>query len=87
MHDIYDKYEFSFLGIIRVSSIAEHDEVFLGHQDCDSARKTTICYLCYANRKNNMTRHKTHFDHCKLTNVKLYLNSEFYPYINLNLEL
>jgi len=27
----------------------------------------------------------TYFDHCKLTNVKLYLNSEFHPY-DLNLD-
>ena len=29
---------------------------------------------------------KTYFVHCKLTNVKLYLNSEFYPYDDLNLD-
>jgi len=29
---------------------------------------------------------KTFFDHCKLTNVKLYLNSEFYPYDDLKLD-
>ena len=29
---------------------------------------------------------KTYFDHCKLTNVKLYLNSEFYPYDDMNLD-
>jgi len=27
-----------------------------------------------------MTAHKIYFDTCKLINVKLYLNSEFYPY-------
>ena len=29
---------------------------------------------------------KTYFDHCKLTNVKLYLNFEFYPYDDLNFD-
>jgi len=32
-----------------------------------------------------MSAVKTYFDHCNLTNVKLYLNSEFYPYDDLNL--
>jgi hypothetical protein len=36
-------------------------------------------------RKNNMTKDCSKFDHCNLTNVKLYLNSEIYPYDNLNL--
>ena len=31
-----------------------------------------------------MTARKTYFDTCKLINVKLYLNSEFYPYDDLN---
>jgi len=41
-------------------------------------------------RKNVMSEDISRFDNCKLTNVKLYLNSEFpvqnYPYDDLNLE-
>ena len=37
-------------------------------------------------KKNIMTACKTYFDTCKLTNVKLYLNSEFYSYDDLNLD-
>lgn len=33
-----------------------------------------------------MSQDATLFDDCKLTNVKLYLNSEFYPYDDLNLD-
>jgi len=33
-----------------------------------------------------MAKHKTYLDNCKLTNVKLYLNSEFFPYDDLNLD-
>jgi len=33
-----------------------------------------------------MTARKTYFNTCKLTNVKLYLNSEFYSYDDLNLD-
>jgi len=41
-------------------------------------------------RKNVMSEDISRFDNCKLTNVKLYLNSEFpvqnYPYDDLNLD-
>lgn len=36
-------------------------------------------------RKNTLAKETSNFDHCKLTNVKLYLNSQYYPYDNLNL--
>lgn len=34
-----------------------------------------------------MTKHASKFDHCKGTNVELYLNGKYYPYDNLNLEI
>lgn len=37
------------------------------------------------NRKNQKDKNITHFDHCSLSNFKLFLNSECYPYDNLNL--
>ncbi|CAG9817166.1 unnamed protein product [Phaedon cochleariae] len=37
------------------------------------------------NRKNYIQKNVSQFDHCKLTNMKLHLNSEVYPYDNLNL--
>ena len=42
--------------------------------------------LCKLLIKNITKATKTYFDHCKLTNVKLYLNSEFYSYDYLNLD-
>ena len=38
------------------------------------------------NRKNIPTADPAKFDNCNLTNVKLYLNSEFYPYDDMNLD-
>src|SRR5436190_460665 len=38
------------------------------------------------NRRNILTAHAGLFDHCKVSNVKLFLNSQFYPYDNLNVE-
>jgi len=37
-------------------------------------------------RKNIMSENTSQFDHCNLNNVKLYLNSEFYPYNDMNLD-
>jgi len=39
------------------------------------------------NRKDQKNTNASHFDHCNLTNVKLYLNSQYYPYGNLNLNI
>ncbi|KYM80428.1 hypothetical protein ALC53_09126 [Atta colombica] len=41
-------------------------------------------YVIFSLKKNIMTAHKIYFDTCKLINVKLYLNSEFYPYDDVN---
>lgn len=39
------------------------------------------------NRKNQRTVNASRFDHCNLSNVKLFLNSQYYPYGNLNLDI
>lgn len=36
-------------------------------------------------RKNKNDKNMSEFDHCSMTNMKLFLNSECYPYDNLNL--
>ncbi|XP_051168533.1 uncharacterized protein LOC127286217 [Leptopilina boulardi] len=36
-------------------------------------------------RKDKRKKYAFHFDHCNITNVKLFLNSQYYPYGNLNL--
>lgn len=36
------------------------------------------------NRRNNISKIASYFDLCDLQNIKLYLNSEYYPYDNLN---
>jgi hypothetical protein len=38
------------------------------------------------NRKNRKNRNSSLFDHCNLTNVSLFLNSQYYPYESLNLK-
>lgn len=36
------------------------------------------------NRKNNAVKNMSQFDHCHMRNVKVFLNSTYYPYENLN---
>lgn len=37
--------------------------------------------------KNNILKNCSQFGHCNLTNIKLYLNSEMYPYDNYNVNM
>lgn len=37
------------------------------------------------NKKLNQTENSSHFDNCNITNVKLFLNSQYFPYDSLNL--
>ena len=39
------------------------------------------------NRQNKKDQNASHFDHAKLRDVKLYLNSQCYPYANVNLDI
>ncbi|XP_070527374.1 uncharacterized protein [Cardiocondyla obscurior] len=45
-----------------------------------------VIFALQTDRKNVMSKKSTIFDDCKLTNVKLNLNSEYYPYDDLNLD-
>ncbi|XP_071580492.1 uncharacterized protein [Temnothorax nylanderi] len=45
-----------------------------------------VVFALQTGRKNVMSADTSRFDDCNLTNVKLYLNSEVYPYDDLNLD-
>ncbi|KYN29103.1 hypothetical protein ALC57_01466 [Trachymyrmex cornetzi] len=45
-----------------------------------------VVFAFQTGRKNIMSEDISRFDDCKLTNAKLYLNSECYPYDDLNLD-
>ncbi|XP_039310739.1 uncharacterized protein LOC120358922 [Solenopsis invicta] len=45
-----------------------------------------VIFALQTGRKNIMSQAATIFDDCNLINVKVYLNSEFYPYDDLNLD-
>ena len=38
-------------------------------------------------RKNNLKKHTDEFNHCKVTNAKLFLNDKYYPYDNMHLDI
>ena len=39
------------------------------------------------NRKGQRAENASRFDHCNISNLKLFLNSQYYPYGNLNLDV
>ncbi|XP_029673951.1 uncharacterized protein LOC115242061 [Formica exsecta] len=45
-----------------------------------------VIFALQSGRKNVLSQEISQFDDCKLTNVKLYLNSDFYPYDDMNLD-
>lgn len=45
-----------------------------------------VIFCLQTNRKNKITRDCSLFDHCKISNVTLFLNSQYYPYDSLNLK-
>ncbi|XP_053971113.1 uncharacterized protein LOC128872432 [Hylaeus volcanicus] len=45
-----------------------------------------VIFALQTGQKNIMSEDASNFDACKLTNVKHYLNSDFYPYDDLNLD-
>jgi hypothetical protein len=45
-----------------------------------------VIFALQTGRSNNLLKHASEFDNGNLTNVKLYLNSDFYPYDDMNLD-
>ena len=60
------------MGAVRVSTSLGHVQIRLGFQ---------------TNRKGQKAVNASRFDHCNISNVKLFLNSQYYPYGNLNLDV
>ena len=50
--------------------------------------KTRFVILTFQiGRKNDVKKHADEFDHCKVTNARLFLNDKYYQYDNLNLDI
>lgn len=73
-------------------NIFEYPQLPLSSKQSWSIKTTTqlekpryVILAFQSNRKNNNTKDNSKFDHCELRDIKLYLNSEYYPYENLNI--
>ncbi|KYM84799.1 hypothetical protein ALC53_05052 [Atta colombica] len=62
-----------------------HDQTFI-HQKRLLNSKSHVIFALQTSRNNNILQNASVFDACNLSNVKLYLNSDFYPYNDLNLD-
>ena len=75
----WDLYEYPLL-----QSTTKHSWAVKASAQLEKPR--CIILALQTNRKNVMPEDITMFNNCKLTNVKLFLNSEFHPYDDMNLD-
>ncbi|KYN42486.1 hypothetical protein ALC56_03032 [Trachymyrmex septentrionalis] len=75
----WDLYEFPLL-----QSTTKHSWAIKTASQLEKPRY--VIFAMQTGRKNIMSEDASRFDHCKLTNAKLYLNTECYPYDDLNLD-
>jgi len=74
----WDLYEFPLLRRMH--------QTFIVKTATQLEKQRYIIFALQTGRKNIMSENTSWFDHCKLNNVKLYLNSECYPYDDMNLD-
>ncbi|KAL6268017.1 hypothetical protein P5V15_001097 [Pogonomyrmex californicus] len=79
------EYGFSLVGSVRVSAVTtKHSWAIKTAPQLEKPRY--VIFALQASRKNVMAEDTSRFDDCNLTNVKLYLNSECYPYDDMNFD-
>ncbi|KAL6416838.1 hypothetical protein ACFW04_013144 [Cataglyphis niger] len=74
----WDLYEFPLL-----QSTTKHSWAVKAATQLEKPRY--VIFALQSGRRNVLPQDPSIFDNCKLTNVKLYLNSDFYPYDDMNL--
>lgn len=75
----WDLYEFPLL-----QSTTKHSWAVKAATQLEKPRY--VVFALQTGRKNVLSQDVSIFDACNLTNVKLYLNSDFYPYDDMNLD-
>ncbi|XP_024877304.1 uncharacterized protein LOC112458101 [Temnothorax curvispinosus] len=75
----WDLYEFSLL-----QSTTKHSWAVKTAPQLEKPRY--VIFALQTGRRNEFAGDASRFDHCALANVKLYLNSEFYPYDDVNVD-
>jgi len=76
----WDLYEYPLL-----QSITKHSWAVKTATQLEKPRY--VIFALQIGRKNTMSRDASVFDDCNLINVKLHLNSDFYPYVDLNVDI
>jgi len=75
----WDLYEFPLL-----QSTTKHSWAVKAATQLEKPRY--VIFALQTGKKNILSQDISRFDACNLTNVKLYLNSDFYPYDDMNLD-
>ncbi|XP_025263179.1 uncharacterized protein LOC112637512 [Camponotus floridanus] len=75
----WDLYEFPLL-----QSTTKHSWAVKAATQLEKPRY--VIFALQTGRKNILSQNASRFDACNLTNVKLYLNSDFHPYDDMNLD-
>ncbi|XP_071652197.1 uncharacterized protein [Temnothorax longispinosus] len=75
----WDLYEFPLL-----QSTTKHSWAVKAAPQLEKPRY--VIFALQTGRRNKVAGDASKFDHCALANVKLYLNSEFYPYDDVNVD-
>ncbi|XP_011261922.2 uncharacterized protein LOC105254745 [Camponotus floridanus] len=75
----WNLYEFPFL-----QSTAKHSWAVKATTQLEKSHY--VIFALQIGRKNVLSQDASRFDACNLTNVKLYLNSDFYPHDDMNLD-
>jgi len=70
---------------VQILPVAEHDHIHGSSRLRLSWRNRDVIFNLQIDRKNIVSQDASVFDDYNLINVKLYLNSEFYPY-DLNID-
>ncbi|XP_070169717.1 uncharacterized protein [Polyergus mexicanus] len=70
----------------RVVINARHELILAVKAVTQLEKPRYVIFALQSKKKNILSEEPSLFDNCKLTNVKLHLNSDFYPYDDMNLD-
>ena len=68
-----------------LNTVTRNNWTIMSSTQMEKPRFVLVSFL--TNRKNFLNARCDRFDHVNLKDIKLFLNNEYYPYINLNLDI
>ena len=79
---------FPVVGPVRISSASSTTKHSWAVKTTSQLEKPRyVIFALQTERRNVLSQNDSQFDTCNLTNVKLFLNSDFYPYDDMNLDI